>query len=55
MFVDIYYYHDTILIPVPVTAQGFLHLTGGFYMMESITEKSIRVEEGGHKKYDQVR
>lgn len=43
------------MILVSFMAQGFSAFTGGFHKMESTTEKSIRVEEGGHKKYDQIR
>ncbi len=39
----IYYIHDTIVIPVPVTAQGFLHLQEEFiqWKAESWARKVI--------------
>lgn len=43
--------------PCASNGTGISAFTGGFHKMErtSTTEKSIRVEEGGHKKYDPIR
>lgn len=56
MLTNIYYIYDTIRAPCAVYGTGiFCILQEDFSKMESTTEKSIRVEEGGHKKYDQIR
>lgn len=54
---NIYSYHDIIRDPCVVRGTGISAFTGGFQKMErtNTTEKSIRVAEGGHKKYDQIR
>lgn len=57
MLTNIYYIYDIIRDPCAVRGTGISAFTGGFHKMErtSTTEKSIRVAEGGHKKYDQIR